>query len=189
MMAAIIGEHVRGAPVVDSEIHPFRRTFEDLQVGHSLLTHRRTVTEADIVAFGGISGDYFYMHFDDEAAKASPFGKPIAHGYFVLSAAAGLFVHPSLGPVLANYGLDSLRFVKSVAIGDTIQARLTCKHKVDKTSRKPGEAAEGIVAWDVQVGNQHGELMASYDTLTLVSKKEQSGAGAGQISDPVGSTP
>lgn len=186
IMAAITGEYVRGAPVIDSELHPFRRTFEDLQVGHSLLTHRRTVTEADIVAFGGISGDYFYMHFDEEAARASPFGKRIAHGYFVLSAAAGLFVHPSPGPVLANYGVDTLRFVKPVAIGDTIQARLTCKRKIDKTSRKPGEAAQGVVAWDVQVSNQHGELVASYDILTLVSKREQ--ASAGQTTHPVGST-
>ena len=102
-------------------MHPFRKHFEDLQIGDSLLTHRRTVGEADIVDFGGISGDYFYMHFDEIAAKEAPFGKRIAHGYFVLSAAAGLFVSPAPGPVLANYGLDTLRFIKPVGIGDTIQ--------------------------------------------------------------------
>jgi len=111
------------------------------------------------------------MHFDDEAAKASVFGKRIAHGYFVLSAAAGLFVHPSPGPVLANYGIDSLRFVKPVGIGDTIQARLTCKRKIDKPSRKAGEAGQGVVAWDVAVTNQAGDLVASYDILTLVQKR------------------
>ena len=170
MLAAVTGEYVRGARVRESDIHPFRRHFEDLSVGDSLLTHRRTVGEADIVAFGGISGDYFYMHFDEVAAKDSPFGKRIAHGYFVLSAAAGLFVSPAPGPVLANYGLDTLRFVKPVGIGDTIQARLTCKRKIDKLARKD-QPPQGVVAWDVQVTNQHGELVASYDILTLVLKR------------------
>jgi hypothetical protein len=96
--------------------------------------------------------------------------KRIAHGYFVLSAAAGLFVSPSPGPVLANYGLDTLRFVKPVGIGDTIQARLTCKRKTDKPARK-GQPPQGVVAWDVQVTNQDGELVASYDILTLVLKR------------------
>jgi len=171
MLAAVTGEHVRGAALRESEVHPFRRYFEELRIGDSLLTHRRTVGEADIVAFGGISGDYFYMHFDEEAAKASPFGKRIAHGYFVLSAAAGLFVSPSPGPVLANYGLDTLRFVKPVGIGDTIQARLTCKRKIDRNKKDASGQGQGVVAWDVEVTNQLGELVASYDILTLVSKK------------------
>jgi len=152
-------------------VHPFRRYFEDLRVGDSLLTHRRTVGEADIVAFGGLSGDYFYMHFDEIAAKESPFGKRIAHGYFVLSAAAGLFVSPAPGPVLANYGLDNLRFVAPVAIGDTIRARLTCKRKVDRNRTDDQGRGQGVVAWDVQVTNQNDELVASYDILTLVQKR------------------
>jgi oxepin-CoA hydrolase/3-oxo-5,6-dehydrosuberyl-CoA semialdehyde dehydrogenase len=171
MLAAVTGEHVRGAAVRESAIHPFRHHFEDLQIGDSLLTHRRTVTEADIVAFGGISGDYFYMHFDDIAAKESPFGKRIAHGYFVLSAAAGLFVSPAPGPVLANYGLDTLRFVKPVGIGDTIRARLTCKRKIDRQKKDAKGVGQGVVAWDVEVTNQDNELVASYDILTLVAKK------------------
>ena len=169
MLAAITGEYVRGAQVQDSEVHPFRKRFDELQVGDSLLTHRRTVTEADIVNFGGISGDYFYMHFDEIAARDSAFGKRIAHGYFVLSAAAGLFVSPAPGPVLANYGLDTLRFVKPVGIGDTIRARLTCKRKTERPARKD-QPAQGVVAWDVQVTNQDEELVASYDILTLVLK-------------------
>lgn len=124
MLSAVTNEYVRGAKLKESDLHPFRKYFDDLKVGDSLLTHRRTISEADITAFGGISGDYFYMHFDEVAAKESPFGQRIAHGYFVLSAAAGLFVSPAPGPVLANYGLDTLRFVKPVAIGDTIRARL-----------------------------------------------------------------
>lgn len=170
MLAAVSGEYVRGAALRESELHPFRRWFDDLVIGDSLLTHRRTVSEADIVNFGGISGDYFYMHFDEIAAKDSQFGKRIAPGYFVLSAAAGLFVWPSVGPVLANYGLDTLRFVKPVGIGDTIQARLTCKRKIDKPAKKD-QPPQGVVAWDVQVSNQHGELVASYDILTLVLKR------------------
>lgn len=171
MLSAVTGEHVRGARVNESAEHPFRRWFEDLQIGDSLLTHRRTVTEADIVAFGGLSGDYFYMHFDDIAAKQSQFGKRIAHGYFVLSAAAGLFVSPAPGPVLANYGLDTLRFIKPVGIGDTIRARLTCKRKVDRNKRDANGVGQGVVAWDVEVTNQDDELVASYDILTLVAKR------------------
>jgi len=171
MLAAVTGEHVRGAAVRESQIHPFRHYFEDLQIGDSLLTHRRTVGEADIVNFGGISGDYFYMHFDEIAAKESPFGKRIAHGYFVLSAAAGLFVSPAPGPVLANYGLDTLRFIKPVGIGDTIRARLTCKRKTDRNKKDANGVGQGVVAWDVEVSNQDGELVASYDILTLVAKK------------------
>jgi len=172
MLAAVTGEHVRGAALREGDVHPFRKHFEELQVGDSLLTHRRTVGEADIVAFGGISGDYFYMHFDEIAAKESPFGKRIAHGYFVLSAAAGLFVSPAPGPELANYGLDTLRFVKPVGIGDTIRARLTCKRKIDRRKKDANGRGQGVVAWDVEVTNQDGELVASYDILTLVAKKE-----------------
>lgn len=171
MIAAVTGEYMRGARLNESELHPFRKHFEDLAIGDSLLTHRRTVGEADIVAFGGISGDYFYMHFDEIAAKESPFGKRIAHGYFVLSAAAGLFVSPAPGPVLANYGLDTLRFVKPVGIGDTIRARLTCKRKIDRQKKDANGVGQGVVAWDVEVTNQDGDLVASYDILTLVAKK------------------
>ena len=170
MLTSVTGEYVRGATLSEGSIHPFRKHFEELAVGDSLLTHRRTVSEADIVAFGGISGDFFYMHFDEIAAKESAFGQRIAHGYFVLSAAAGLFVSPAPGPVLANYGLDTLRFVKPVAIGDTIRARLTCKRKIDRNRKDAQGKGQGVVAWDVEVTNQDGEVVASYDILTLVAK-------------------
>ncbi|MBW4048953.1 MAG: phenylacetic acid degradation bifunctional protein PaaZ [Proteobacteria bacterium] len=171
MVAAVVGEYIRGAARIESDVHPFRRHFEELQIGESLLTHRRTVTEADIVAFGGISGDYFYMHFDEIAARQSPFGQRIAHGYFVLSAAAGLFVSPAPGPVLANYGLDTLRFIKPVRIGDTIRARLTCKRKTDRRKTDAQGRGQGVVTWDVEVRNQDEDLVASYDILTLVAKR------------------
>ena len=174
MLTAVTGEYVRGAEVNESPSHPFRSHFEELRIGDSLSTHRRTVSEADIVNFGGVSGDYFYMHFDEVAARASSFGQRIAHGYFVLSAAAGLFVSPGVGPVLANYGLDTLRFVKPVGIGDTIRARLTAKRKIDRNKVDEQGRGYGVVAWDVSVTNQHDELVASYDILTLVAKKASS---------------
>ena len=173
MLTAVTGEYVRGSEVIETEVHPFRRYFEQLRIGESLLTHRRTVTEADLVNFGCLSGDHFYMHFDEIAAKESQFGKRIAHGYFVLSAAAGLFVSPGAGPVLANYGLDTLRFINPVGIGDTIQARLTCKRKIDQGKASPLGQPQGVVAWDVEVTNQLGELVASYDILTLVLKQPE----------------
>jgi oxepin-CoA hydrolase/3-oxo-5,6-dehydrosuberyl-CoA semialdehyde dehydrogenase len=169
MMAAVTGEYQRGGAVIETEVHP-PPPLRGPEIGMSLLTHRRTVGEADIVAFGGLSGDYFYMHFDEVAAKASPFGQRIAHGYFVLSAAAGLFVSPAPGPVLANYGLENLRFVTPVAIGDTIQARLTAKRKIDRPPRDD-HPAQGVIGWDVAVTNQRGELCASYEILTLVAKR------------------
>jgi oxepin-CoA hydrolase/3-oxo-5,6-dehydrosuberyl-CoA semialdehyde dehydrogenase len=172
MVAAVTREYVRGAKVIENDIHPFRRHFDDLQVGESLLTHRRTVTEADIVNFGCLSGDHFYMHFDEIAAKETQFGRRIAHGYFVLSAAAGLFVYPGEGPVLANYGLDTLRFITPVGAGDTIRARLTCKRKIDQGRTSPEGHPQGVVMWDVEVTNQNDELVASYDILTLVAKKQ-----------------
>lgn len=172
MLAAVTREYVRGAKVIENDVHPFRRHFDDLQIGESLLTHRRTVTEADIVNFGCLSGDHFYMHFDEIAAKETQFGQRIAHGYFVLSAAAGLFVYPGEGPVLANYGLDTLRFITPVAPGDTIRARLTCKRKIDQGRTSPEGHPQGVVVWDVAVTNQEDELVASYDILTLVAKQQ-----------------
>ena len=142
--------------------------FDELSLGQQE-TVMRTVMETDIVGFAAVSGDNNPIHLNEDYAASTRFGQRIAHGYFVLSAAAGLFVSPAPGPVLANYGLDQLRFVKPVAIGDTIQARLTCKRKTDRGNR-PDQPPQGVVAWDVQVLNQHGEIVASYDILTLVAK-------------------
>jgi oxepin-CoA hydrolase/3-oxo-5,6-dehydrosuberyl-CoA semialdehyde dehydrogenase len=169
-VAAVTREWSRGATERIDRVHPFRKYFEELEIGETLLTHRRTVTESDVVSFAGISGDFFYAHMDDIAAKESLFERRVAHGYFVISAAAGLFVDPAPGPVLANYGMESLRFVKPVYIGDTIRVRLTCKQKTVKEDRE-GQIPQGVVAWDVEVTNQDGELVASYDILTLVAKR------------------
>ncbi|GGO79192.1 bifunctional aldehyde dehydrogenase/enoyl-CoA hydratase [Marinobacterium nitratireducens] len=171
-LTAITNEFNPGSQQIQDPVHPFRKHFEDLQIGETLITHRRTVTEADIVNFGCLSGDHFYAHFDELAAKDSLFGKRVAHGYFVISAAAGMFVEPSPGPVLANYGMENLRFVEPVGIGDTIQVRLTCKQKIRKDRRSEDEQPNGVVVWDVEVRNQHDQPVALYNILTLVARRE-----------------
>jgi oxepin-CoA hydrolase/3-oxo-5,6-dehydrosuberyl-CoA semialdehyde dehydrogenase len=161
---------IKGAATPTGIAHPFSKYFDELEIGDTLFTHRRTVTEADVVNFAGLSGDYFYAHMDDIAAKDSIFGKRVAHGYFVISAAAGLFVDPRKGPVLANYGLEGLRFTKPVFPGDTIQARFTCKEKTAKET-PPDGVPQGVVEWDIEVTNQHQETCAVYSILTLVARR------------------
>jgi oxepin-CoA hydrolase/3-oxo-5,6-dehydrosuberyl-CoA semialdehyde dehydrogenase len=180
-IARVTSEWTKGAAEKRDRVHPFRKYFDELEVGETLVTHRRTVTEADVVNFAGLSGDFFYAHMDDIAARESIFERRVAHGYFVLSAAAGLFVDPAPGPVLANYGLEGLRFVKPVYIGDTIRARLTCKSKTTKEDRE-GQVPQGVVAWDVEVTNQDDEPVAVYTILTLVRRLagvHAAGASAG----------
>jgi oxepin-CoA hydrolase/3-oxo-5,6-dehydrosuberyl-CoA semialdehyde dehydrogenase len=169
-LARITGVWMKGAATPTDTVHPFRKHFDELSVGDTLFTHRRTVTEADVVNFAGLSGDHFYAHMDDLAASRSIFERRVAHGYFVVSAAAGLFVDPGEGPVLANYGLESLRFVKPVYPGDTIKVRLTVKQKIAKET-PPDGVPQGVVAWDVEVTNQNDEAVAVYTILTLVKKK------------------
>ncbi len=171
MLAAISKQWVRGAKVEEDRIHPFRKYFEELQPGDSLLTPRRTMTEADIVNFACLSGDHFYAHMDKIAAAESIFGERVVHGYFVLSAAAGLFVDAGVGPVIANYGLENLRFIEPVKPGDTIQVRLTCKRKTLKKQRSAEEKPTGVVEWAVEVFNQHQTPVALYSILTLVARQ------------------
>jgi oxepin-CoA hydrolase / 3-oxo-5,6-dehydrosuberyl-CoA semialdehyde dehydrogenase len=169
----ITGHHIKGAETEPSDIHPFRKHFEDLKIGEHMVTHRRTVTEADIVNFGNLSGDHFYAHFDEEAAKESIFGKRVAHGYFVLSAAAGMFVDPAPGPVMLNYGLEELRFLAPVAPGDTIRAKLIVKKKTVRQQRETDPKPFGMVWFDVEVTNQQEELVAEYTILTLVERRDR----------------
>ncbi|MEX2463567.1 MAG: phenylacetic acid degradation bifunctional protein PaaZ [Balneolaceae bacterium] len=169
----ILNQYVKGAETEESDIHPFKKYFEDLKPGEALTTHKRTVTEDDIEKFGSLSGDHFYAHFDEEAAKDSIFGKRVAHGYFVLSAAAGMFVHPSPGPVLLNYGLEDLRFIAPVAPGDTIQAKLIVKRKTRRQKRTTDKDPYGMVWFDVEVYNQESILVAEYTILTLIKRREK----------------
>lgn len=172
MLTAITREYNRGSRQLSDGIHPFRKTFDELLIGETFNSHRRTVTEADIVNFGCLSGDHFYAHFDETAAATSLFGKRVAHGYFLISAAAGMFVDPAPGPVLANYGLESLRFIEPVGIGDTIKVRLTVKTK-NKKDRRPEETrTTGVVVWEAEITNQQEQTVASYDILTLVERED-----------------
>jgi oxepin-CoA hydrolase/3-oxo-5,6-dehydrosuberyl-CoA semialdehyde dehydrogenase len=148
--------------------HPFTFHFEDLAVGDSLQTESRRITIEDIERFAELTGDTFYAHMDEQAAAASPiFSGRVAHGYFVLSAAAGLFVWPDPGPVLANYGLDNLRFATPTYPGAEIRVVLTCKEK----SLRP-DAGYGEVRWDTKVLDQNDNLLAAYDVLTMVATRE-----------------
>ncbi|MBS0377290.1 MAG: phenylacetic acid degradation bifunctional protein PaaZ [Proteobacteria bacterium] len=167
LLTQVTGRWVRGARELDPGVHPFRRNFNELRIGDTFRSAARTVTIADIEAFAALSGDRFYAHMDEAQAARNPlFGGRVAHGYFLVSAAAGLFVDPPYGPVLANYGLDALRFTKPVKPGDRISVRLTCKEK----SLRAG-AGYGEVRWDTLITNQDGEPVASYDVLTMVSEK------------------
>lgn len=169
-IAAITGVYQQGADVIYTDKHPFRYHFEDIEPGMSILTHKRTITDSDIQNFANLSWDVFYAHTDITSLDGSIFEKRAAHGYFILAAAAGLFVSPAKGPVGANYGLDECRFLKPVYHNDTIQVRLTCKEKVDRDSRGK-EHPSGVVKWYVEVFDQSDELVAMATILTLVQKK------------------
>jgi oxepin-CoA hydrolase/3-oxo-5,6-dehydrosuberyl-CoA semialdehyde dehydrogenase len=161
---------VRGARELDPGTHPFRKPFGALAIGDTFHSREREVTVADIERFAEVSGDRFYAHMDEAQAARNPlFGGRVAHGYLLVSAAAGLFVDPPYGPVLANYGIDGLRFLKPVKPGDRIRVRLTCKEK----SLRAG-AGYGEVRWDTAITNQHGEAVANYDVLTMVSERAES---------------
>jgi len=170
-LTRITGRWIKGAAQINPGVHPFRKSFRELSVGDTFNSGSREVTIGDIELFAALTGDNFYAHMDEAAAARNPFfGGRVAHGYFLVSAAAGLFVDPDFGPVLANYGLDSLRFTKPVKPGDRIQVRLTCKHKTLRSEKGYGE-----VAWDTEITNQHGEPVATYDVLTMVSEQSNPG--------------
>ncbi|MBY0490936.1 MAG: phenylacetic acid degradation bifunctional protein PaaZ [Gemmatimonadaceae bacterium] len=176
MLTAITREWTRGADEITDAIHPFRKTFDELEVGDTLITKSRTITLEDIEAFATLSGDTFYAHMNDEHARSNGvFEGRVAHGYFIVSAAAGLFVQPDLGPMLANYGLEKLRFTKPVYPGDTIHVRLTVKQKTKKDTPE-GTIPQGVVEWDVEVFNQHQEPVAVYSILTLVRRSTAAAA-------------
>ena len=165
MLAKITGQWVAGAPVQSDE-HPFRKSLETLRVGDQLITERREITKDDVEHFAHFTGDTFYAHMDTEAAQANPFFEDrVAHGYLIASFAAGLFVQPDPGPVLANYGVDNMRFLTPVYFGDTLGVRLTCKEISPREGTDYGE-----VRWDCCVTNQKDEVVAQYDVLTMVAR-------------------
>ncbi len=162
VLSKIAGQWLPGADKVTGEVHPFRKRISELEIGYTLKTASRTVTLEDIEHFAHFTGDTFYAHMDEEAARASPiFGGRVAHGYLILSFAAGLFVDPAPGPVLANTGLDSLRFVTPLYPGDSMRVELTVK------STSIRDAEKGEVRWAVEIFNQKDEIVATYELLTM----------------------
>jgi oxepin-CoA hydrolase/3-oxo-5,6-dehydrosuberyl-CoA semialdehyde dehydrogenase len=167
-LTAVGGRWVRGGTQRDPGAHPFRKPFHALEIGDTFHSAEREVTIADIESFAALSGDNFYAHMDEAQAARNPlFGGRVAHGYFLISAAAGLFVDPGYGPLLGNYGLDNLRFVKPVKPGDRIKVRLSCREKSLRADKGWGE-----VSWDTEISNQAGETVAAYHVLTMVSIHE-----------------
>jgi oxepin-CoA hydrolase/3-oxo-5,6-dehydrosuberyl-CoA semialdehyde dehydrogenase len=172
-LTAITGVYQNGAKYIEDDVHPFRKHFEDLQISETWITHKHTVSETDIHNFANVSGDNFYAHMDATSLEGTIFEQRVAHGYFVLSKAAGLFVEPRKGPVMLNYGLDECRFVKPVYPGMTIGVKLTVKEKVNQEKRNPEDIAKGIVKWLVDIYDETGETVALATILTMVKKKNQ----------------
>lgn len=172
-LTKITNQYQYGAKQTISDVHPFRKYFEELKVGDTLITEKHTVTMKDIEEFADLSGDKFYAHMDEKSLEGTMFTGRVAHGYFILSRAAGLFVDPPKGPVLLNYGLDECRFIKPVYPGATIGVRFTCKEKIDQEKKSPEDIAKGIVKWLVDVYDETGDSVAVATILTMVKKKNQ----------------
>ena len=173
MITAVTGVFQQGAAYKETEMHPFRKHFEDLDIGETHVTHKHTVTETDIVNFANVSGDHFYAHVDTTALEGTPFEGRVAHGYWVLSKAAGMFVEPRKGPVLLNYGLEECRFTKPVYPGMTIGVRLTVKEKTAQEKRDEADIRKGIVKWLVDVYDETGDTVAIATILTMVKMRNQ----------------
>ncbi len=163
-----------GAEMPEANPHVFRQHFEELNIGDTVYTHKHTVTEADIVNFANVSGDNFYAHMDETSLDGTIFEKRVAHGYFLLSKAAGLFVDPKKGPVLLNYGVEEARFTKPVYPGATIGVRFTVKEKIDQEKKDENDIAKGIVKFLVDMYDETGETVAMATILTMVKKIDQS---------------
>jgi oxepin-CoA hydrolase/3-oxo-5,6-dehydrosuberyl-CoA semialdehyde dehydrogenase len=163
----------QGGRQFETDKHPFKKYFEELAIGETLVTAKHTVSETDITNFANVSGDNFYAHMDATSLEGTIFTGRVAHGYFVLAKAAGLFVDAKKGPVLLNYGIDECRFTKPVYPGMTIGVRLTVKEKTTQEKRSPEDIAKGIVKWLVDVYDETGETVAIATILTMVKMREQ----------------
>ncbi|MEY4330374.1 MAG: phenylacetic acid degradation bifunctional protein PaaZ [Bacteroidota bacterium] len=172
-LSAITGVYQYGGAQREAVPHLFRQHFEDLVVGDTVFTHKHTVSDADIVNFANVSGDNFYAHMDATSLEGTIFERRVAHGYFVLSKAAGLFVDPKKGPVLLNYGLEDCRFTKPVYPGMTIGVKFTVKEKIDQEKRNDEDIPKGIVKFLVDVYDETGETVALATILTMVKKREE----------------
>ncbi|WP_139920799.1 phenylacetic acid degradation bifunctional protein PaaZ [Hymenobacter sp. DG01] len=173
MITAITEVYQPKARQTERDKHPFQHYFEELEIGQTYTTHRHTVTESDITNFAQVSGDNFYAHVDATSLEGTLFTGRVAHGYYILSKAAGMFVDPRKGPVLLNYGLDECRFTKPVYPGMTIGVKLTVKEKIGQEKRDAEDVAKGIVRWLVDVSDETGETVAVATILTMVKKRNQ----------------
>ena len=171
-LTKITNQYQYGAKQNILDVHPFRKHFEELNVGDTLITEKHLVTLEDIENFADLSGDKFYAHMDEKSLEGTMFKGRVAHGYFILSRAAGLFVDPPKGPVLLNYGLDECRFIKPVYPGATIGVRFTCKEKIEQEKKNEDDIPKGIVKWLVDVYDESGESVAIATILTMVKKKD-----------------
>ncbi len=171
MITSVTNVYQVGGKQTEKLVHPFLKHFEDLEIGETLITHKHTVTEADITNFANVSGDHFYAHVDATSLEGTPFEQRVAHGYYILSKAAGMFVEPKKGPVLLNYGLEECRFTKPVYPGMTIGVKLTVKEKVAQEKRDDEDFRKGIVKWLVEVYDETGETVAIATILTMVKLK------------------
>ena len=174
MLTAITEQFQPGAAQPESKPHVFRKHFEELRIGETVTTAKHTVTETDITNFANVSGDNFYAHMDATSLEGTIFEGRVAHGYFILSKAAGLFVEAKKGPVLLNYGIDECRFTKPVYPGATIGVKLTVKEKIDQEKRSEDDVAKGIVKYYVEVYDDTDEVVAVTTILTMVKKLDQS---------------
>lgn len=171
MISSVTQQYQAGAETKESEVHLFRKYFEELEIGDQWITAKHTVTETDITNFANLSGDHFYAHMDVTSLEGTIFTGRVAHGYYILSKAAGMFVESKKGPVLLNYGLDECRFIKPVYPGTTIGVKLTVKEKIDQEKKSEEDVAKGIVKWLVDVYDDTGESVAIANILTMVKKK------------------
>ncbi|MBP8212294.1 MAG: phenylacetic acid degradation bifunctional protein PaaZ [Saprospiraceae bacterium] len=171
-ITALTNQYQYGGKYEEGHVHPFKKHFDELVIGETLITHKRTITDADVVNFANVSWDHFYAHTDATSLEGTPFTQRVAHGYFILSAAAGLFVDAAKGPVLLNYGLEECRFVKPVYPGATIGVRLTVKEKVAQEKREGEDYTKGIVKWLVDIYDETGETVAIATILTMVKMKD-----------------
>jgi len=171
-ITAITQSYQPNAKGIQSNVHPFRKYFEELQIGDQIVTEKRIINSEDIDAFAELSGDHFYAHKKDTDFAGTMFEQQVAHGYFVLSAAAGLFVDGSeLGPVLLNYGIDELRFTKPVYPGAELTIRFTCKEKLPQDPKEENDIPKGIVKWLVEMLDEAGEHVGIATILTMVAKR------------------
>jgi len=172
MLTAVTNQYQQGATGLSDGTHPFKKHFEELRIGEQIITGKRLITESDILKFADLSGDHFYAHLPETDFADTMFEKQVAHGYYIMSVAAGLFVDSyDKNPVLLNYGIDELRFTKPVYPGTSVYVKFSCREKIPQERREPGEIPRGIVKWLVEIYDDQDEITGIATILTMVRRK------------------